>query len=86
MVVVVAPEGGVAAARADCTVAACIKAMTVIMAIGAIATSAMRVRMAPPFVGRVGRAFLCSVLAGSGHCIRSPDGEREGIVRPGFAP
>ena len=31
-------------------------------------------------------AFLCSVLAGSGHCIRSPDGEREGIVRPGFTP
>ena len=33
-----------------------------------------------------GGAFLCSVLAGSGLRIRSPDGEREGIVRPGFTP
>ena len=29
-------------------------------------------------------ARLCSVGAGSGHCIRAPNGEREGIVRSGM--
>jgi hypothetical protein len=75
----------VAAARAGCAVAAGVRVLTVIRAIGMIATSAMRVRMAPPFVGR-DCALLCSVLAGCGWCIQSPDGERKGIVRPGVAP
>ena len=30
--------------------------------------------------------MLCSVLAGSGHCIRAPNGEREGVVRSGISP
>ena len=31
-----------------------------------------------------GGARLCSVGAGSGHCIRAPNGEREGVVRSGM--
>jgi hypothetical protein len=79
------PLGDDMVARADGTVAGCLRVLTVMSAIGMIAASAMRVRMAPPFVGRES-ALLCSVLAGFGHCIRSPDGEREGIVRPGVTP
>ena len=75
----------VAAGGAGCAVAACVRELTVMRATGMIATSAMRVRMAPPFVGRE-CALLCSVLAGSGHCIHSPDGERKGIDRPGCMP
>src|SRR5580692_720899 len=78
-------EDEVGAAGAGCAVAACVRVLTVMRATGMIATSAMRVRMAPPFVGRE-CALLCSVLAGSGHCIHSPDGERKGIVRPGCVP
>ena len=33
-----------------------------------------------------GGARLCSVGAGSGHCIRAPNGEREGVVRSGMSP
>ena len=73
------------AARTGCMEAAGVRILIVMRATETIATSAMRVRMAPPFVGRAG-AFLCSVLAGSGPCIRSPDGERAGYVRPGFTP
>jgi hypothetical protein len=32
------------------------------------------------------RARLCSVWAGSGHCIRAPNGEQEGVVRSGLSP
>ena len=48
--------------------------------------SAMRVRTAPPFVKRNECARLCSVLAGSGHCIRAPNGEQGGVVRSGSLP
>jgi hypothetical protein len=47
----------------------------------------MRIRTAPPFVERaLGRARLCSVYAGSGLCIRAPNGELEGVVRSGISP
>jgi hypothetical protein len=50
------------------------------------ATSAMRVRMAPPFVGRAMAPSSARCWRAPAHCIRSPDDEREGIVRPGFTP
>jgi hypothetical protein len=48
-------------ARAGCAVAARARSVTVMRAIGMIATSAMRVRMAPPFVGRTKRLPLIGV-------------------------
>ena len=49
--------------------------------------SAMRIRTALPSSGaRTAGARLCSVWAGSGHCIRAPNGEREGVVRSGLSP
>src|ERR1019366_7157068 len=64
-VAVVVPEDLVVTARADCTEAACVRVVTVMRATGMIATSAMRVHMAPPFVGR-------AKAPSSARCWRAP--------------
>ena len=48
--------------------------------------SAMRVRTAPPFVRRNDAPGSARCWAGSGHCIRAPNGEREGFIRSGSSP
>src|SRR5664279_1123728 len=84
-VAVVVPEDLVVTARADCTEAACVRVLTVMRATGMIATSAMRVRMAPPFVGRAKRLPLLGV--GGLRPLHSVPGRRAGrLVRPGFTP
>jgi len=46
----------------------------------------MRVRTAPPFVWRNCAPGSARCWAGSGHCIRAPNGEQGGIVRSGSLP
>ena len=48
--------------------------------------SAMRVRTAPPFVRRDCAPGSARCWAGSGHCIRAPNGEQGGVVRSGSLP
>src|SRR5664280_2789019 len=56
---------GVVTARAGCSEAASVRVLMVMTEIGIIATSAMRVRMAPPFVGR-------AKAPSSARCWRAP--------------
>src|SRR5664279_344052 len=81
-VAVVVPEDLVATARADCTEAACVRVLTVMRATGMIATSAMRVRMAPPFVGRAKRLPLLGV--GGLRPLHTVPGRRAGRLRPSW--
>lgn len=48
--------------------------------------SAMRVRTAPPFVRRNNAPGSARCWAGSGHCIRAPNGQQEGFIRSGSSP
>src|SRR5665213_4416744 len=66
-------------ARAGSAVAARVRSVTVMKAIGMIATSAMRVRMAPPFVGRTGRLPLIGV--GGQRPVHAVPGRRAGRLR-----
>ena len=66
-------------ARAGCAMAANVRNATVMRAIGMIATSAMRVRMAPPFVGRAKRLPLIGV--GGQRPSHAVPGRRAGRLR-----